>query len=172
MDTVLRALATANGEFGDLRYAVVGAGAELAPLKALAKKLGVTQRVRFLTEVPDADLPALYNLATAYVGLSRQTGLDVEGFGISFAEAAACALPVIAARSGGIPDVVADGETGLLVNAEKPDEVVKALGKVAEGFRSWRRSSARRAGRGSSASRTGIASPATCAPSPRNSPAT
>ena len=94
VDTVLRALATANGGFGDLRYAVVGAGAELAPLKALARKLGVTQRVRFLTEVPDADLPALYNLATAYVGLSRQTGLDVEGFGISFAEAAACARPV------------------------------------------------------------------------------
>ena len=63
---------------------------ELAPLKALARKLGLTQRVRFLTDVPDADLPALYNIATAYVGLSRQTGLDVEGFGISFAEAAAC----------------------------------------------------------------------------------
>ena len=130
VDTVLRALATANGEFADLRYAVVGAGAELAPLKALAKKLGVTQRVRFLTEVPDADLPALHNLATVYVGLSRQTGLDVEGFGISFAEAAACGRPVIAARSGGIPDVVADGETGLLVNAEKPDEVVAALGRL------------------------------------------
>lgn len=130
IDTVLQALAATNGEFADLRYAVVGAGPELAPLKALAKKLGLTQRVRFLTDVPDADLPALYNLATAYVGLSRQTGLDVEGFGISFAEAAACGLPVIGARSGGIPDVVADGETGLLVNAEKPEEVVAAIGKL------------------------------------------
>jgi phosphatidylinositol alpha-1,6-mannosyltransferase len=130
VDTVLHALAAANGEFGDLRYAVVGAGAELAPLKALAKKLGVTERVRFLTDVPDADLPALYNVATVYVGLSRQTGLDVEGFGIAFAEAAACARPVIGARSGGIPDVVADGETGLLVNAEKADEVVEALTRL------------------------------------------
>lgn len=129
IDTVLHALA-GGAEFDDLRYMVIGAGPELAPLKALAKKLGVTQRVRFLTDVPDADLPALYNLATAYVGLSRQAGLDVEGFGISFAEAAACGLPVIGARSGGIPDVVADGETGLLVNAEKPDEVVAAIGKL------------------------------------------
>jgi phosphatidylinositol alpha-1,6-mannosyltransferase len=130
IDTVLQALATGNGEPADLRYVVVGTGGELASLKALAKKLGVTQRVRFLTDVPDADLPALYNLATAYVGLSRQTGLDVEGFGISFAEAAACGLPVIGARSGGIPDVVADGETGLLVNADKPDEVVAAIGRL------------------------------------------
>jgi len=129
IDTVLQALAASDG-FSDLRYAVVGSGSELAPLKALAKKLGLTQRVRFLTDVPDADLPALYNLATAYVGLSRQTGLDVEGFGISFAEAAACGLPVIGARSGGIPDVIADGETGLLVNAERPDEVVAAIEKL------------------------------------------
>jgi len=130
IDTVLQALAASGGELADLRYAVVGSGSELAPLKALAKKLGLAQRVRFLTDVPDADLPALYNLATAYVGLSRQTGLDVEGFGIAFAEASACGLPVIGARSGGIPDVVADGETGLLVNAEQRDEVVAAIGKL------------------------------------------
>ena len=130
IDTVLHALAAANGEATDLHYMVVGAGAELAPLKALAKKLKVTERVRFLTDVPDSDLPALYNLATAYVGLSRQAGLDIEGFGISFAEAAACGLPVIGARSGGIPDVVADGETGLLVNAENADEVVAAIGRL------------------------------------------
>lgn len=129
IDAVLQALA-ANELQADVRYAVVGSGAELAALKALAKKLGLTQRVRFLTDVPDADLPALYNLASAYIGLSRQTGLDVEGFGIAFAEAAACGLPVIGARSGGIPDVVADGETGLLVNGEKPDEVVAAIGRL------------------------------------------
>ena len=130
VDTVLQVLAETGDEFPDLRYAVVGDGAELAPLKALARKLGVAQRVRFLTGIPDSDLPALYNLATAYVGLSRQTGFDVEGFGISFAEAAACGRPVIAARSGGIPDVVADEETGLLVNGEKADEVVAAVGRL------------------------------------------
>ena len=130
VDTVLRALATLGAEYGDLRYVVVGSGDALAELKALAKKLGVAQRVRFLTEVPDADLPALYNLATAYVGLSRQSGLDVEGFGISFAEASACARPLVGARSGGIPDAVADGETGLLVDAEEPDEVVQALRRL------------------------------------------
>jgi phosphatidylinositol alpha-1,6-mannosyltransferase len=130
IDTVLQALAAGDGERGDLRFMVVGAGGELANLKALAKKLGIAQRVRFLTDVPDADLPALYNVATAYVGLSRQTGLDVEGFGISFAEAAACGLPVIGARTGGIPDVVADGETGLLVNADRPEEVVTAIGRL------------------------------------------
>jgi phosphatidylinositol alpha-1,6-mannosyltransferase len=130
VDTVLQALATLGAEFADLRYAVVGSGEGLTELKALARKLGVAQRVRFLTDVPDADLPALYNLAAAYVGLSRQAGLDVEGFGISFAEASACGKPVVAARSGGIPDVVADGETGILVDAERPEEVVEALRRV------------------------------------------
>lgn len=132
IDTMLHALAATGGPLSDLRYLVVGSGAQLAPLKALAKKLGVTERVRFLTDVPDADLPAIYNLATAYIGLSRQTGLDVEGFGISFAEAASCGRPVIGARSGGIPDVVADGETGLLVNAERPGEVVEAVRRLME----------------------------------------
>ena len=134
---------------------MVGAGAELAPLKALAKKLGVTQRVRFLTDVPDADLPALYNLATAYVGLSRQAGLDVEGFGISFAEAAACGLPVIGARSGGIPDVVADGETGLLVNAEQPGRGGGRDRRSCSRMESWQAGWARRGGRGWRSSRTG-----------------
>jgi len=130
VDTVLHALSALGPEFADVQYAVVGSGRALPEMRTLAKELGLASRVKFLTDVPDADLPALYNLATAYVGLSRQTGLDVEGFGIAFAEASACGLPVIGARSGGIPDVVADGETGLLVNAEQRDEVVAAIGKL------------------------------------------
>jgi phosphatidylinositol alpha-1,6-mannosyltransferase len=99
-------------------------------MKALAKELGVASRVKFLTNVADADLPAIYNAASVYVGMSRELGQDVEGFGISLAEASACALPVVAGRSGGIPDVVADGETGLLIDAEQPEQVAQAVGRV------------------------------------------
>jgi phosphatidylinositol alpha-1,6-mannosyltransferase len=83
--------------------------------------------VRFLTDVPDRDLPALYNCAEVYLGLTRSTDLDVEGFGLSLVEASACGIPVVAARSGGIPDAVREGETGLLVDGERPDVVAEAV---------------------------------------------
>ena len=54
----------------------------------------------------------------------------VEGFGISLAEASACGLPVIAGRSGGISAAVRDGETGLLVDAERVEDVAEALERL------------------------------------------
>ena len=114
----------------DLRYAVVGSGQRLSELRALADQLGVADRVSFLTGVPDADLPALYNAADIYLGVSRRAENGVEGFGISLVEASACGRPVIGGRSGGIPDAVRDGETGLLVDSEKPDEVAAAVGRL------------------------------------------
>ena len=54
----------------------------------------------------------------------------VEGFGISLVEASACGLPVVAGRSGGIPEAVRDQETGLLVDAERPEPVRDALARL------------------------------------------
>ena len=86
-------------------------------LETLARDLGVGHLVRFLTAVPDEELPALYNCAEIYLGLSRAEGLLMEGAGISLVEASACGLPVVGARQGGIPDAVREGETGLLVDS-------------------------------------------------------
>ena len=122
-----RALAS---RYPDLRYAVVGTGEELEALAEEARQLGVGDRVRFLTDVPDRDLPALYNVAEVYLGVSRLMEQRVEGFGISLAEASACGVPVVAGRSGGIPAAVRDGETGLLVDAERPEAVAEALGRL------------------------------------------
>jgi phosphatidylinositol alpha-1,6-mannosyltransferase len=127
IDTGLRVLAQLRHRYPDLAYAVVGSGGDLRALEGIARSLGVADRVRFLTEVPDSDLPALYNCAEIYLGLSRQTEGNVEGFGISLVEAGACGIPVVAGRSGGIPDAVREGETGLLVNSERPDEVSNAV---------------------------------------------
>jgi phosphatidyl-myo-inositol dimannoside synthase len=127
VDIVLTALSQLRDRYPDLRYAVVGTGEELESLKALAGRLGVGERVRFLTDVPDRDLPAIYNCAEVYLGVSRLMEQRVEGFGISIAEASACGIPVVAGRSGGIPEAVRDGETGLLVDAESPEAVGDAL---------------------------------------------
>jgi phosphatidylinositol alpha-1,6-mannosyltransferase len=132
IDTGLRVLARLGEAYPDLGYAVVGSGRQLSTLEGMAKKLGVTDRVRFLTAVPDSDLPAVYNSAEIYLGLSRVADLSAEGFGISLVEASASGVPVVAGRSGGIPEAVRDGETGVLVDSEQPEEVSRALCSLLE----------------------------------------
>jgi len=130
IDTVLQVLAALRMEYPDLRYLVVGRGDRLSDLEGLARNLGVTDRVRFLTDVPDADLPALYNTAEIYMGLSRPAGLMVEGFGISLSEASASGIPVIGGSGGGIPDAVRDGETGFLVQAAGAEAATAAVRRL------------------------------------------
>jgi phosphatidylinositol alpha-1,6-mannosyltransferase len=68
--------------------------------------------------VPDDELAALYGCADVFAMCCRQRwgGLEAEGFGIVFMEAAACAVPSVAGRSGGSHEAVVDGETGLVVD--------------------------------------------------------
>jgi phosphatidylinositol alpha-1,6-mannosyltransferase len=128
VDTVLGALPAILARAPDVRYAVAGAGPARERLEKLAQKVGVADRVRFLGEVGDRDLPALYNMASVYVGASRRADrISVEGFGISLVEASACGLPVVAGRSGGVGDAVRDGETGLLVEPEDGAAVTEAV---------------------------------------------
>jgi phosphatidyl-myo-inositol dimannoside synthase len=130
IDTALQALALLRRAYPDLRYAVVGTGEEQRALEAEARALGIADRTRFLTDVPDRDLPALYNCAEIYLGVSRLMEQRVEGFGISLVEASASGLPVVAGRSGGIPEAVRDKQTGLLVDAERPESVRDALAQL------------------------------------------
>jgi phosphatidylinositol alpha-1,6-mannosyltransferase len=130
IDTVIRALALLDGTEADVRYAVVGAGEHRRELEASARRLGVGHRLHLLGEVPDADLAALYNLADVYVGASGRTALSVEGFGIALAEAASSGRPVVAGRTGGIPEAVKHAETGLLVEPESPEEVAESVRKL------------------------------------------
>src|SRR5207247_3952774 len=119
--TVRRAAPATVERAADVRYAVAGGGPERESLEKLAHKLGVADRVRFLGQVSERDLPALYNLATVYVGASRRgERIGVEGFGIALVEASACGVPVVGGDSGGVPDAVRDGETGVVGAPEAP----------------------------------------------------
>jgi phosphatidylinositol alpha-1,6-mannosyltransferase len=131
MDTVIQALPAILERAPDVRYAIAGSGPDRERLEKLARKTGVADRVRFLGEMSERDLPALYNLASVYVGASRRGArIGVEGFGISLVEASACGLPVVAGNSGGVPDAVRDGETGFLVPPEDPAAVAEAVGRL------------------------------------------
>ena len=131
VDTVIAALPAIVERFPDMHYAVAGSGADRERLEKLAHKSGVADRVRFLGGVSERDLPAVYNLASVYVGVSRiSERIGVEGFGISLVEASACGLPVVAGNSGGIPDAVRDGETGFLVPPEDPAALAAAITRL------------------------------------------
>jgi Glycosyltransferase len=112
-DTGIRVLAALSSEFPDLRYVLVGEGHYEPQLKALAVELGVSDRVVFAGPVADSDLPEAYATSTVYLGPSRlDNTINVEGFGISFLEASASGIPVVAGDSGGVRSAVRDGITG------------------------------------------------------------
>jgi len=120
IDTMIRALPAVRAVHPAARYAVAGVGERRPQLEQLVAVLGLGDAVRFLGEVPDDELPALYNAADLYVGASRRHDLLVEGFGISLVEASACGLAVVGGRSGGVADAVREGETGVLVDPDDP----------------------------------------------------
>jgi phosphatidyl-myo-inositol dimannoside synthase len=111
---------------------LVGGGPYMGKLRNIARKLGVAANVLFAGEVPGKDLPAYYDAADVFAMpcRTRRTGLDVEGLGIVFLEAAATALPVIAGDSGGAPDAVLDGETGFVVPGKDANALADRLNQL------------------------------------------
>jgi glycosyltransferase involved in cell wall biosynthesis len=81
--------------------------------------------------VPAAQLDDLYREASVFLLLSQEVEGHFEGFGLVFLEAGAHGLPCVASRSGGIPDVVIDGETGLLVDPADADGAGRAMIRLA-----------------------------------------
>ena len=130
IDTVMRALPAIRRAHPGTRYAVAGVGDRLPQLERLKDELGLGDAVRFLGAVPDQELPALYNAADLYVGVSRRHDLLAEGFGISLVEASACGLAVVGGRSGGVPDAVREGETGILVDPDDPSAVAAGVSEL------------------------------------------
>jgi phosphatidyl-myo-inositol dimannoside synthase len=125
-DVVIRALPRILDRVPDAVYLVVGSGPSDGALRELAGRVGVGDRVRFAGRVPDRELAACYHLCDVFVMPSREVDGDTEGFGIVFAEAAACGRPAVGGRTGGIGEVVQNGRTGLLVDPTSPEDVARA----------------------------------------------
>ena len=130
-DICIGALARLRAEFPTLRYVLVGEGYDEARLRNLTADLDVMDLVGFAGAMRDDELPEAYATATIYVGLSRvDDAVNIEGFGISFVEASACGVPIVAGDSGGVRAAVRDGETGVLVDPTDIDAVAAAIASL------------------------------------------
>ncbi len=119
-DVVIAAVAELSDSQPDLVFALSGKGRDakrLAKLAARAKAMHPNVHILLLGRLPDADLVDLLRVGDVFAMLCRNRwgGLEQEGFGIVFMEAAACGLPQIAGASGGSHEAVIDGLTGLVV---------------------------------------------------------
>jgi phosphatidylinositol alpha-1,6-mannosyltransferase len=111
---------------------MVGQGPYLSHLKKLVEELNVVDHVSFIGRIQYAQLPQYICAGDIFAMPSRSRffGLEVEGLGIVYLEASACGLPVIAGSSGGAPDAVVDGVTGIVVDGESDTAIAQAAIKL------------------------------------------
>ena len=109
----------------DVVLAIAGTGPERGRLEALAVRLGVDDRVRFLGSLPHSDLPAYYRGATLSVLASHR-----EGWANVLLESLACGTPVVATAVSGTPEVIEDGVAGRLVHDRTAASLASAVGDV------------------------------------------
>lgn len=122
VDTLLRAFASLSTDLAHACLHIVGEGSQMHTLKTLAANLHVEKHVRFLGYVRGPELLREYAEAEVFCGLSRS-----EALGNVFLEAQAAGCAVIATRVGGIPDIVHDEHTGLLVPPDDPASAASAI---------------------------------------------
>lgn len=108
---------------------LVGGGPYRRTLERMIASLGLGGSVLVTGTVPWGRLPAYYDAGDVFAMpcRTRRWGMDVEGLGIVYLEASATGLPVVAGNSGGAPDAVVPGQTGLVVDGRSPGEVADAL---------------------------------------------
>ncbi|MFZ6006015.1 MAG: glycosyltransferase family 4 protein [Actinomycetota bacterium] len=126
MDVLIRAAALLAPTRPDLIVAIAGGGRDRSRLDRLVASTGAP--VRMLGRVSHEDLPALYACGDVFAMLCRNrwAGLEQEGFGIVFVEAACAGVPQVAGDSGGAAEAVVDGETGVVVRDPRDPQVVAA----------------------------------------------
>jgi len=117
---VIRALPLLLARFPDLVYNVIGDGEGRPKLQHLACELGVENSVRWQARVSDEELARAYAQASLFIMPSQN-----EGFGLVFVEAMAQGVPAIGGNTDATPEVIADGETGFVVNPTSVEQIAE-----------------------------------------------
>ncbi len=127
-DVVIDAVSGLASKHPGLQLAIAGAGRDRRRLERLARRCEAP--VVFLGRISGDDVPLFMAMGDVFAApcRSRWAGLEQEGFGIVFVEAAACGVPAVAGRSGGSHEAVAHGRTGFVVDRPAhPDDVAAAI---------------------------------------------
>jgi glycosyltransferase involved in cell wall biosynthesis len=127
IDLALQALPVVQARFPGVRLLIAGSGPERTALQRLAEDLGVADRVEFRGRLARQEVAELYRQADLLLNPSR-----VDNSPNSIIEALGSALPVVSTRAGGIPQLVTDGETALLVDLDDPAALAAATLRVLE----------------------------------------
>lgn len=124
------AVAKLRAEGRDAHLVMAGTGDLAAELRERARRHGIPERVRFLGDVPRPRMPALYRAADILAVPSVDAEGNVDGLPNVLLEGMASGVAVVASRIAGIPDVIRDGENGLLVEPGDTRELARALGEL------------------------------------------
>jgi len=127
-DQLIAALPKIRAVIPNVHLVIVGIGPYQSYLQKLATKLQVEDCLTFIGRINYAELPRYICVGDLFAMPSRSRffGLEVEGLGIVYLEASACGLPVVGGESGGAPDAVLAGKTGLVVDGTDTDEIAEA----------------------------------------------
>lgn len=127
-DKLIAALPKIKAMVPNVHLVLVGIGPHQKYLEKLAQKLQISDCITFIGRINYAELPRYICLGDIFAMPSRSRffGLEVEGLGIVYLEASACGLPVVGGMSGGAPDAVLAGETGVVVDGTNSDEIATA----------------------------------------------
>ncbi len=128
-DVLIRAMPSIRARVPEAALLIVGGGPDEDRLRRMA---ATTDGVFFAGQVPEADLPRYYAVGDVFAMpcRTRLAGLEVEGWGNVFIEAAACGKPVVVGDSGGAREALVDGETGILVDGTRFEAVAEAVGSL------------------------------------------
>ena len=131
-DMLIRALPAIRERAPGTALVIVGGGPYRTSLQRLAHTFGVSEHVVFTGGVPGEELPDHHAMADVFAMpcRTRGAGLDVEGLGIVYLEASATGVPVVAGRSGGAPETVLDGDTGIVVDGWDVGAIAAAVGDL------------------------------------------
>jgi len=127
-DTLIEALPEILTKIPEAHLLFIGDGPYREYLLKRSNELAVAEHITFIGRIRYADLPTYFCVGDIFAmpSRSRLAGLEVEGLGIVYLEASACGLAVIGGESGGAPDALIEGETGLAVDGTSPSAVAKA----------------------------------------------